>query len=603
MAIKTIDEIFRDFETDGVPGSGQHKPIKRDIRDTLNALLLAGIVTVSDRVQLKAVNTTRVKEVFLNEDGREGFFTWEVGNFTALVAADTLEGVYIKSDATAASSGAWVRYLEDDEITPQMFGAKVDGVADDTAPAQAAINFFMANPKIGLGLSGTISASKLSFGNGPAGHIRANNCMIKANSAAAQTCVVEFKSHGISVEGKLTVSADYRTNYECAVWLWNEVSSQFNNLRNIVVNAAIVGFRIGTEAYAGALISETVLEAPQSYGCPIPMEVIGGETYITITSPTLSADSFGGNPAWEALPKRSLRNIGATVIVIGGEVLMVDSTSGGVVYMHPINRGGGRVEWGSIIFNGVVVETAAPLCVTDNGGGLVINNAASNRRGMIQFNNCVGYHSQDLAAVIFAEATYDDFIIVNQCNFWHPGATRTQPNIFCAGGSTAEITVIGDFGPGFKEGLAGISGGRVNFSRRHIFKATNLSGRAFTAASGAQPCLYQAVDTTGDRIRFGSAFTAGTGIFTVPDGGLKDVVVDIKFRLAGTSTGDLIIFGNGGEAVRTKVVGGVGNLNTIMGDLPSGYTIQVLFDTDVNDTGSTTVYLNEFSILARRGQL
>lgn len=34
--VKTANEIFRDYETDGVPSSGAHKPIKGDIRDLLN---------------------------------------------------------------------------------------------------------------------------------------------------------------------------------------------------------------------------------------------------------------------------------------------------------------------------------------------------------------------------------------------------------------------------------------------------------------------------------------------------------------------------------------------------------------------------------------
>jgi len=38
MTVRTIDEIFRDFVTDGVPASGPFNPHKPDIRDTLKAL-------------------------------------------------------------------------------------------------------------------------------------------------------------------------------------------------------------------------------------------------------------------------------------------------------------------------------------------------------------------------------------------------------------------------------------------------------------------------------------------------------------------------------------------------------------------------------------
>lgn len=38
MTVRTIDEIFRDFVTDGIPASGPFNPYKPDIRDTLKAL-------------------------------------------------------------------------------------------------------------------------------------------------------------------------------------------------------------------------------------------------------------------------------------------------------------------------------------------------------------------------------------------------------------------------------------------------------------------------------------------------------------------------------------------------------------------------------------
>lgn len=42
MTVRTIDEIFRDFVTDGIPASGPFNPRKPDIRDTLKALTEGG---------------------------------------------------------------------------------------------------------------------------------------------------------------------------------------------------------------------------------------------------------------------------------------------------------------------------------------------------------------------------------------------------------------------------------------------------------------------------------------------------------------------------------------------------------------------------------
>lgn len=64
---------------------------------------------VADRAALKALNTTGASLAFLTEAGREGAFKWTVGDFSSLVALDPYEAVYVKADAVAATSGAWVR--------------------------------------------------------------------------------------------------------------------------------------------------------------------------------------------------------------------------------------------------------------------------------------------------------------------------------------------------------------------------------------------------------------------------------------------------------------------------------------------------------------
>jgi len=96
---------------------------------------------VADRTALKALDTTKYKVAFLKEDGRFGIFVWETGNYSTQVAADPQEGVYIKADGIAASSGAWTRKGEWKSVGagPREFGAVGGGAAnDDTAPVLAA---------------------------------------------------------------------------------------------------------------------------------------------------------------------------------------------------------------------------------------------------------------------------------------------------------------------------------------------------------------------------------------------------------------------------------------------------------------------------------
>ena len=87
--------------------------------------------------------------VFLSEGGRSGTFIWTLGDFTAEVAADTLQGVYVESDSVAASVGVWKRKL-DGFVTPEMFGAVGDGVIDDAMPLNEASAFRL---RVGVSLA------------------------------------------------------------------------------------------------------------------------------------------------------------------------------------------------------------------------------------------------------------------------------------------------------------------------------------------------------------------------------------------------------------------------------------------------------------------
>lgn len=64
--------------------------------------------------------------VYLSEGGRSGTFEYLVGDYSAEVAADTLEGVYVELDGVDASVGVLKRVLNG-YVTPEMFGGGESG--------------------------------------------------------------------------------------------------------------------------------------------------------------------------------------------------------------------------------------------------------------------------------------------------------------------------------------------------------------------------------------------------------------------------------------------------------------------------------------------
>lgn len=80
-------------------------------------------------------------QFLLEEPGRAGRFEWIPGNRSREVSADPLQGVYVPPESDPSGrSGVWGR-LREDAVRVEWFGAKGDGVTNDTDAIHAASRF------------------------------------------------------------------------------------------------------------------------------------------------------------------------------------------------------------------------------------------------------------------------------------------------------------------------------------------------------------------------------------------------------------------------------------------------------------------------------
>lgn len=134
---------------------------------TPSGVAVLPVVFVANRTLLKAIDTTKIVSVFLTEVPREGQFNWRLGDYSAQVAADIQNGVYIKADAIPATTGAWVR-AEAHRYEASWFGLQSTQTASvNTTALQAAVNLAALYKKELLLPSGTFPLNaKISWNGG-----------------------------------------------------------------------------------------------------------------------------------------------------------------------------------------------------------------------------------------------------------------------------------------------------------------------------------------------------------------------------------------------------------------------------------------------------
>ncbi|MGN7750559.1 hypothetical protein [Sinorhizobium sp. 22678] len=210
---------------------------------------------VETRTELKALDTGKDLVAILMESGREGIFHWKAGDYSAQIAADTQEGVYVKASAVAAASGAWVRQIED-VLKLEWFGA-LGGSTDDHTAIQAAWDM----------------------------------------GALLKKVVLHSQSHRASEE--LKTSSDLHVRFTDGAWLRqtgvSTTGSFITNLRNSASDAATIQ-------------SNIVFENPQIDGSLYPAIVTGTAQAGAASTITLASDASAVDDFYNGL----------SIVILGG---------------------------------------------------------------------------------------------------------------------------------------------------------------------------------------------------------------------------------------------------------------------------------------------
>ncbi len=420
-------------------------------------------------------------------------------------------------------------------------------------------------------------------------------CYLLGRATAPQDCMVRITGGNLHVDGSIEANAGYSTLYDQAYLL---TSDQIQHLRLKGLNAvgAQLAYCLGTRDKPSALISESNVEFGHTYGCPGVMQIISVEAYVSIVAPIYSADSYGGNAAWDALPKFGLKVVGGRASVKGGHLECTAATNGFLVLGEPLAAPGKGLVWPVIEIDGAVTETGLPLARMHNPRGLTGPND-TNRRGSISIKGITGAHSQDREAFIQGDADFEgDIFFAADNRVWVavPGFLRSKPNVEVLNPNAHVYVSPGAFGQeaGFQRWLDGTRGGTLHFPLCQIARAFGLVGQSFEAGQRSTLLFKTPDNTTGAYQRFLGCYDAATGRFTIPNGGLDDIEVVARLAVQpqpggtqGALSGRLYLFEGSTLVDETGVVNGYGTLIYRRGSLPGGTVLTAQFTPDADCLG------------------
>jgi hypothetical protein len=107
---------------------------------TISDLGTAAISIVTSRAALKELDTSVIRTVHLRLGIQSGTFQWWAGDYSAIIALDTVGGYAMKADAVASSAGAWLRVIDGDTMNALWFSVDNTGATATHGAVQVAID-------------------------------------------------------------------------------------------------------------------------------------------------------------------------------------------------------------------------------------------------------------------------------------------------------------------------------------------------------------------------------------------------------------------------------------------------------------------------------
>lgn len=435
-------------------------------------------------------------------------------------------------------------------LNPADFGPI--GTSDDTATIQAAINYGVLHQQPLL-LEDAHLVSQVAIN-------AANRFIIEGGGVlrgiGGGPAVLTLKNSTAVVIDGLNVDASNLT-YNSAVKAYSDgPTSSLNDLRVNCQNARL-GICFGDTAFPDVTLSENILRHGYFYNCAQGIAVIGSQAVLSIDHFQNITDATN----WAGTEQVGLWLVGSTVHVVGGELIGAANVDYAAIVNKALASGFGNT-YAIAHLDSVVIESPGRLMRSDNSG------VASPHNGFLSVRGSHGFIGSDAHDFIELDAAFDGVIDIDESNRFNSSVTRTKYN--ARANTTATHLRIADaaFAGGCKNGATGLLGGAYEHPQVLVLDATNTNNQP-VLNGGWSKLVYTANNTAPQRFR--DCYSAGT--FTVPAGGLKNIVVTSVVP-TNVPTAEISIHRNGSEVSNNRIAY-AGQLVCMFDTLSAGDTIEV----------------------------
>lgn len=321
------------------------------------------IATISDLREINPVNNQAIQTLGYYTEGDGGGGPIRIGKTGAAPGTYVDNGGSIIVPTGGDGSAAWV-WEWSGTVNAKWFGARGDGVTDDTLAIQAVLNLHATV----YFPTGVYAVSSIEFNKTNASYYF-DNAYIQANSSSPQNAVVVLKNIRHCTFYDMKVNQDFRENYKSAIqWKSDDVGSlppsQYNIINGMRVFNATIGLLYGdieSSQPERNVHSENTVNNFVSRGVEIPIYFNQPNGFLFMSNPIIDTTrmEWTGRPSFEE-DSRCIKLVYGNLKINGGQITKTQSAQGYCVE-----------SYGQLSLNGTVIESACHIFDLGNKPNLV----------------------------------------------------------------------------------------------------------------------------------------------------------------------------------------------------------------------------------------